>query len=91
MGPTEQLQYNSSRNTDAADALGRIGPAAETAVLGLLKERSNATRWQACGILKRIGTSKSLPALKDLSLASSKELSEAASEAYRAIEAREKK
>jgi hypothetical protein len=91
MGPLDQLQYNSGRNSDAADALTRIGVAAEPAVSGLLKERSNATRWQACGILKRIGTAKSLPALKELSLSPSKELSAAASDAYRAIEAREKK
>ena len=90
MGQMDQLQNNYGRSGDAADALVRIGAAAEPAVLGLLKERNNATRWQACGILKRIGTAKSLPALKELSLAPSKELSEAASEAYRSIEARQK-
>ena len=91
MGPMEQLQYNNSRSTDAADALARIGPSAEPAVLGLLKERNNATRWQACGILKRIGTEKSLSTLKELALSPSKELSEAAGEACRAIESRDAK
>jgi hypothetical protein len=90
-GPSDQLQHNSARNTEAADALTRIGPTAEPAVLGLLKERSNVTRWQACGILKHIGTKKSLPTLKELALAASKELSEAAADACRSIQARETK
>ncbi|MCU0784754.1 MAG: HEAT repeat domain-containing protein [Verrucomicrobia bacterium] len=88
-GPGEQLQYNSSRNTEAADALARIGPVAEPAVLALLKEKSNQTRWQACGILKQIGTKKSLPGLKELTLVPSKELGETAADACRAIQARE--
>jgi HEAT repeat protein len=91
MGPADQLQFNSSRNTDAAAALERMGPEAESAVLGLLKEKNSTTRWQACQILKHIGTSKSIPALKDLMLAPSRELSEAAADACRAIEAREGK
>ncbi len=89
-GPIDQLQSN-SRNTEAADALAKIGPAAESAVLALLKEKNFATRYQACGILKHIGTEKSLPALKDLSVGSNRELSEAAADAYRAIQAREGK
>jgi hypothetical protein len=89
MGPTEQLQYNSSRNTEAVEALESIGPEAETAVLGLLKERNNATRWQACQILKHIGSGKSVPALKELIMVPSKELSEAAADACRSIEARD--
>ena len=90
-GPADQLQYSNSRNSDAADALMRIGPGAEPAVIGLLKERNYATRWQACVILKRIGTAKSLSMLKALALAPSKELSEAAADACRAIESRESK
>lgn len=89
MGPTEQLQFNASRNTEAVDALESIGPEAEPAVLGLLKERNNATRWQVCQILKHIGTSKSLPGLKVLIMVPSKELSEAAADACRSIDARE--
>jgi len=90
-GPSEQLQHGSFRNPEAADALMRIGPAAEPAVLELLKERSNVTRWQACGILKHIGTKESLPPLKELTLAPSKELSEAAADACRSIQLRETK
>jgi HEAT repeat protein len=88
-GPLDQLQYNTSRNTEAVEALVSIGAAAEPAVLNLFKEKSNQTRWQACGILKQIGTKKSLRTLMELTLSPSKELSEAAAEANRAIQARE--
>jgi HEAT repeat protein len=69
--------------------LVQIGTAAEPAVLALLKEKNIETRCQACNILKQIGTKKSLGPLKDLTLNPSKELSEAAAEACRSIQARE--
>lgn len=89
MGPVDQLQFSSARNTDAVDALERIGPEAEPAVLGLLKEKNSATLFQACQILKHIGSVKSVPMLKELMLVPSKDLSEAAADACRSIEGRE--
>jgi hypothetical protein len=88
-GQSDQAYYRPSRESAAADALVRIGPAAEPAVLALLKEKNIETRCQACNILKQIGTRKSLGPLKDLTLNPSKELSEAAAEACRSIQSRE--
>ncbi len=88
-GQTDEPFYRPNRESAAADALVRIGPTAEPAVLTLLKEKNLETRRQACNILKQIGTKKSLSALKDLTLNPSKELSEAAAEACRSIQARE--
>ncbi len=90
-GQGDQSYYQPLRENAAAEALVRIGSAAEPAVLTLLKEKNIETRRQACAILKQIGTKKSLQPLKDLTVGPSKELSEAAAEAYRAIEAREGK
>jgi hypothetical protein len=58
-------------------------------VLALLKEENIETRCQACAIRKQIGTKKNLGPLKNLTLNPSKELSEAAAEACRSIQARE--
>ena len=58
-------------------------------MLALLKEKNLETRIQACNILKQIGTKKSLGPLKDTTLNPSKEVSEAAAEACRSIQARE--
>jgi hypothetical protein len=88
-GQTDQPGFRPPRESAAAEALARIGAPAEPAVLALLKERNIETRCQICNLLKRIGTKKSLGALKDLTLNSSKELSEAAAEACRSIQARE--
>jgi hypothetical protein len=88
-GQGDQPYYRSSRESAAAEALVHIGPAAETAVLALLKEKNTDTRIQACNILKQIGGKKSLGPLKDLTANPSKELSEAAAEACRAIQSRE--
>ena len=88
-GQNDQPYYRPARESAAAEALVRIGGTAEPAVLALLKEKNIETRCQVCSILKRIGTKKSLGALKDLTLNSSKELSEAAAEACRSIQGRE--
>jgi hypothetical protein len=88
-GQGDQPYYRSSRESAVAEALVRIGPAAETPVLALLKEKNIDTRIQACGILKQIGTRKALAPLKDLTTNPVKELSEAAAEACRAIQSRE--
>lgn len=88
-GQGDQPYFRPNRESAAAEALVRMGPAAESAVLGLLKEKNIETRCQACNILKQIGTRKSLTHLKDLTLNPSKELSEAAAEACRSIQARD--
>jgi hypothetical protein len=90
-GQADQPFYRPNRESAAADALVRIGSPAEPAVLTLLKEKNVETRCQACNVLKQIGTRKSLAPLKELTLNPSKELSEAAAEACRSIQARETK
>ena len=77
-------------DTPVAEALIKIGPPAEGAVLALLKEKHNDTRIIACNVLKQIGSKKSLSALKELTGNPVKELSEAAAEAARSIQGREK-
>jgi hypothetical protein len=90
-GQNDQPYFRPPRESAAAEALVRMGAAAETAVLALLKEKNFETRLQACGILKQIGTKKSLALLKDQTLNPSKEMSEAAAEACRSIQTREGK
>jgi HEAT repeat protein len=87
--PSDQPYFRPNRESAVADALVQIGPAAEPAVLALLKEKNIETRCQACNMLKQIGTKKSLGPLKDVTLNPSKELSEAAAEACRSIQSRE--
>ena len=88
-GPTDQLSYY-NRESAAAEALIKIGPPAESAVLTLLKEKNATTRIVACNVLKQIGTKKSLSALKELTGNQVKEVSEAAAEAARSIQGRDK-
>ena len=88
-GQSDQTYYRQNRESAAAEALVNIGAPAEPTLLALLKEKNLDTRCQACNMLKQIGTQKSLNPLKDLTLNPSKELSEAAAEACRAIQARE--
>jgi hypothetical protein len=57
--------------------------------LELLKEKFIGTRLSACLVLKAVGTKKSVPALQKIVSTAPKELSEAAAEALRAIQARE--
>jgi HEAT repeats len=73
----------------AVEALGKLGPEAEDAVLPLLKEKHNETRRQACNVLKQIGTKKSLEQLRELMLSTDRMLNEAAAEAVRTIMARQ--
>jgi hypothetical protein len=87
-GQADQPFYGRNRESAAGEALIRIGPPAEPAVLDLLKEKNIETRIQACSILKQIGTKKSLGPLKELTVCPSKELGEAAAEACRSIESR---
>jgi hypothetical protein len=88
-GPTDQSSYF-NRESAAAEALIKIGPPAESAVLPLLKEKNANTRIIACNVLKQIGSKKSLSALKELTGNQVKEVSEAAAEAARSIQGREK-
>ena len=76
---------------DAApvEALKLIGPAAEPAVLGLLRERNLETRRRACEILQAIGTSRSLEPLRTLRSTSDDTVSSAARQAIQEIEARQ--
>jgi hypothetical protein len=91
-GQSEYPYSRFSRGNDATlDALVQIGPAAEPAILPLLKEKNIDTLAQACAVLKQIGSRKSLDILKELTLYPNKELSEAAAEACRSIQAREHK
>ncbi len=87
-GQSDQPFYRPPREGAAAEALVRIGTAAEPAVMPLLKEKNIETRCLACGVLKQIGTSRSLGPLKDLTANPNKELSEAAAEACRFIQSR---
>ncbi len=88
-GQSDPNYYRPARESAASEALIRMGAVAEPAVLALLKEKNVETRIQACNILKQIGTKKSLGPLKDTTLNPSKELSEAAADACRSIQARE--
>jgi hypothetical protein len=87
-GQTEPFFSSGVRENQVTDALIQLGPAAEPAVLALLKEKNIETRCQACAALKRIGTRKSLAPLKELTTYPSKNLSEAAADACRSIQAR---
>lgn len=85
-GILNENYMRSLRGSEVTDALVRIGPAAEPAVLALLNEKNIETRYQACVVLKSIGTKKSLPHLRELMASPSKELSDVAGEACRAIQ-----
>ncbi len=89
IGQSDQFSHF-QRDTPVAEALTKMGPPAEGAVLALLKEKNADTRISACNILKQIGSKKSLSALKELTGNPVKELSEAAAEAARSIQGREK-
>jgi len=71
-----------------AEALIKLGPASEGPVLALLKEKNIETRVQACLVLNRIGTKRSLGPLKELALYPNKALSGAAAEACQSIQER---
>ena len=90
-GQSDNNYGRMGRESAAAEALVRIGPAVEPAVLALLDEKNIETRIQACNILKQIGTKASLPLLQNVTPYPNKELSEAAAEACRAIQARQDK
>ena len=76
------------RDYQAAEALKEIGPAAEEAVLRLFQEKHFDTRRQACEILHRIGTRRSLEALREAALSSDDMLASTARSALEEIQAR---
>lgn len=84
----ECIAAGESEAYSAASALENLGPAAEAPVLHLLQEKHVATKRAACGILKKVGTQKSLEPLKELMVSGDFSLNNAASEAVRAIQAR---
>lgn len=87
--PMATMLATGSDYYQVADALAKIGPDAEDAVLPLLQEKHSETRRQACGILKQIGTKKSLEPLRELMLSRERTVNEAAAEAVRVIMARQ--
>jgi hypothetical protein len=74
---------------EASTALASIGGPAETAVLQMLQEKYVGTKREACGILQRIGTSKSIGPLQEVVGDPDQMLSQAAVEAIRAIKLRQ--
>lgn len=78
-----------SDSYSASSALNSFGAEAEDAVLALLKEKHIETRRTACNILQKIGTSKSIEPLKELTTHPDSMLSSAAAEAIRSIMARQ--
>ncbi len=74
--------------SEAANTLSAFGPQAESTVLRMLKEKHAQTRRYSCEILRRIGTRKSIDGLMQLILDSDPTVSQAATEAVRAIQSR---
>ncbi|HVK57762.1 MAG TPA: HEAT repeat domain-containing protein [Candidatus Kapabacteria bacterium] len=84
----DMIAYGSNNAYAVAEALGQFGSAAEEAALGLLKEKHLETRRQACQILNKVGTSKSLETLQAVIAAGDPQLINEASESVRAIRQR---
>lgn len=82
------MASNPNMNQDLNTALIQFGSVAESAVLALLVERNTDARRQACGILQEIGTTNSLPKLQELTGDPDQSLTQAATEAIRAIKMR---
>jgi len=83
------LATGGSDGYQAVEALTKIGPDAEDAVLFLLKEKNTETRRQTCNVLKQIGTKKSVEPLRELMLDTDQSVNSSAAEAVRAIMARQ--
>jgi predicted Zn finger-like uncharacterized protein len=86
-GPVAKWLEDAANRADASRALIAIGPAAEPAVLPVLKHKDLFTRAEACRVLKEIGTAASLPALQALAQ-QDQGTARAAAEAIQAIKAR---
>lgn len=83
------LASGSSDGYQTVEALIKIGPDAEDAVLPLLKEKHVDTRRQASNVLKQIGTKKSVESLRELMLDPDQTVNTTAAEAVREITARQ--
>ncbi len=87
--PLADLIARGSYEADtAAQILGHFGPAAEPAAVALLKEKHADTRRRACTALAAAGTEHCLDALKEQMLDPDSQVSQAATEAARAVRAR---
>ncbi len=87
--PLADLIARGSYNADyATEVLGNFGPAAEAAALELLKQKHAETRRRACTVLARVGSAKCLNALKTQMLDEDPQVSNAATDAARAVRAR---
>jgi HEAT repeat protein len=64
--PVAQVLEDISCQREAIEALKGFGPAAEKAVVGLLGHKNNVVRYEACRILKEIGTPNCLQSLAAL-------------------------
>jgi len=73
---------------EAAESLTAMGPGAEAAVLPYVDEPDDGVKREACYVLQRIGTARSLPALDSLSEDPNKENAQSARLAARAIRQR---
>jgi HEAT repeat protein len=80
--------FYSGRPSETANALIGMGSLAEPAVLPLLQEKNTRTLIEACSVLRETGTRRSIGPLKELVVHPSKNVSEAAAAALRAIEGR---
>ncbi len=85
----ELMRGGSPGQQEATAALVAIGAPAETAVLQMLQQKYLETRREACRILQRIGTSKSLEPLQEIVGDPDQSLSQAAADAIRAIKFRQ--
>jgi HEAT repeat protein len=83
------LASGGSDGYQAVEALTKIGPDAEDAIIPLLKEKHIDTRRQACTVLKQIGTQKSMEPLRALLLDPDPMVNSAAAEAIREISTRQ--
>jgi hypothetical protein len=85
----DMIAYGTGNAYAAAEALGEFGSLAEEAGLALLKEKHLETRRQACQILRKAGTSKSIEALQAVIAAGDPQLIQEASETVRSIRQRD--
>jgi HEAT repeat protein len=83
----QRLAYDRDRAT-ASKALQKYGPAAEKAVLGILKHPNKEARKEACYVLQFIGTKDSVPALEEVAGSGNADLSRTAKAAVAAIKSR---
>jgi hypothetical protein len=84
----DMIAYGSNNSHAAAQALGEFGSAAEQAGLDLLKEKHLETRRQACQILSKAGTLKSIEPLQAVIAAGDPQLIHEASQAVAQIRQR---